>query len=60
MVDTTKVKSTTYSKASLKVLGVAKIQLCNPKNQKRYRAQFVVIDEDYTDSTGDGTDHLSA
>ena len=48
VVDTTEVKLTTYSKASLKVLGVEKIQLRNPKNQKKYRVQFVVIDEDYT------------
>ena len=31
VVDTTQVKLTTYSKASLKVLGVAKMQLRNPK-----------------------------
>ena len=63
VVDTTEVKLATYSKASLKVLGVVKT-----KNQK-YRFQFVVIDEDYTlllgstycyISTGDGTDHCSA
>ena len=47
VVDTTEVKLTTYSKASLKVLGVAKIQLRNLKNQKKYRIQFVGIDEDY-------------
>ena len=40
VVDTTEVKLTTYSKASLKVLSVAKIQLRNPK----YCVQFVVID----------------
>ena len=51
VVDTTEVKLTTYSKASLKVLGVAKIQLRNLKNQK-YRIQFVVIDEDYTPLLG--------
>ena len=51
MVDTTEVKLTTYSKASVKVLGVAKIQLRTPKNQK-YHVQFVVIDEDYTPLLG--------
>ena len=44
VVDTTEVKLTTYSKASLKVLSVAKIQLRNPKNQKKYCVQFVFID----------------
>ena len=48
VVDTTEIKLTTYSKARLKVLGVAKIQLHNPKNQKNYRVQFAVIDKDYT------------
>ena len=52
VVDTTEVKLTTYSKASLKVLGVAKIQLRNLKNQKKYRVQFVVIDEHYTPLLG--------
>ena len=52
MVDTTEVKLTTYSKASVKVLGVAKIQLRTPKNQKKYHVQFVVIDEDYTPLLG--------
>ena len=52
VVDTTEVKLTTHSKASVKVLGVAKIQLRNPKNQKKYRVQFVVIDEDYTPLLG--------
>ena len=33
-------------------MGVAKIQLRNPKNQKKYRVQFVVIDEDYTPLLG--------
>ena len=31
---------------------MAKIQLRNPKNQKKYRVQFVVIDEDYTPLLG--------
>ena len=34
VVDTTEIKLTTYSKASLKVLGVAKIQLHNPKKSE--------------------------
>ncbi|PFX23773.1 hypothetical protein AWC38_SpisGene11661 [Stylophora pistillata] len=52
VVDTTEVELTTYSKANLKVQGVAKIQLRNPKNQKKYRVPFVVIDEDYTPLLG--------
>ncbi|XP_022791986.1 uncharacterized protein LOC111331190 [Stylophora pistillata] len=52
VVDTTEVKLTTYSKANLKGQGVAKIQLRNPKNQKKYRVPFVVIDEDYTPLLG--------
>ena len=52
VADTTEVKLTTYAKASLKVLGVAKIQLGNPKTREKYRVQFVVIDEDYTPLLG--------
>ena len=44
----TDLKLTTYSKTALKVLGVAKISLQNPKNKKKYRAEFSIIDEDYT------------
>ena len=39
---------TTYSKTNLKLLGVAKVSLRNPKNRKKYRVEFAVIDEDYT------------
>ena len=42
----TKLKLSTYSKTNLKVLGVAKLSLRNPKNKKKYRAEFAVIDED--------------
>nr|XP_058966743.1 uncharacterized protein LOC131793346 [Pocillopora verrucosa] len=42
----TKWKLSTYSKTNLKVLGVAKLSLRNPKNKKKYRAEFAVIDED--------------
>ena len=35
VVDTTEVKLTTYSKASLKALGVGKIQLRYPKARKK-------------------------
>ena len=52
VADTTEVKLTTYAKASLKVLGVTKIQLGNPKTREKYRVQFVVIDEDYTPLLG--------
>ena len=45
-------KLTTYSRASLKVLGVTKVQLQNPKNQKKYHVEFVVVKEDYTPLLG--------
>ena len=48
VVDKTDVKLTTYSKANLKVLGMAKVSLRNPKNHKKYGVQFVIIDDDYT------------
>ena len=48
----TNLKLTTYSKVNLKVLGVAKISLRNPKNKKKYRAEFAIIDEDYTPLLG--------
>ena len=48
----TNLKLTTYSKANLKVLGLAKISLRNPKNNKKYRAEFAIIDEDYTPLLG--------
>ena len=44
----TNLKLTTYSETNLEVLGVAKISLRNPKNKKKYRAEFAIIDEDYT------------
>ena len=52
VVDKTDVKLTTYSKANLKVLGMAKVSLRNPKNHKKYRVQFVIIDDDYTPLLG--------
>ena len=52
VVDKTDVKLTTYSKANLKVLGIAKVSLRNPKNHKKYRVQFVIIDDDYTPLLG--------
>ena len=48
----TDLKLTTYSKTALKVLGVAKISLQNPKNKKKYRAEFAIIDKDYTPLLG--------
>jgi len=41
-------KLNTYSKTNLKLLGMAKVSLRNPKNKKKYRVEFAVIDEDYT------------
>ena len=40
----------TYCKASLKVFGVTKVHLRNPKNQKKYCVELVV--EDYTPLLG--------
>ena len=45
-------KLTTYTKTNLKVLGVAKVSLRNPKNKRKYRAEFALIDEDYTPLLG--------
>jgi len=45
-------KLTTYSKTNLKLLGVAKVSLRNPRNKKKYRVEFAVIDEDYTPLLG--------
>ena len=47
----TEVKKTNL-KTNLKVLGVAKISLRNPKNKKKYRAEFAIINEDYTPLLG--------
>ena len=52
VIDRADVKLTTDSKASFKVLDVTKIQLRNPKNQKKYRVEFVVTKEDYTPLLG--------
>ena len=41
-------KLTTYSKTDLKLLGVAKVSMRNPKNKKKYGIEFAVIDEDCT------------
>ena len=51
-IQKTDLKLTTYSKTYLKLLGVAKVSLCNPKNKKKYRVEFAVIDEDYTPLLG--------
>jgi len=48
----TSLKLTMCSKTNLKVLGVAKISLRNPKNKKKYRAEFAIIDKDYTPLLG--------
>lgn len=42
------VKLITRCKSNFKVLGVAKVQVWNPKVQKKYWVRLVVIDEDYT------------
>ncbi|XP_015778138.1 PREDICTED: eukaryotic translation initiation factor 3 subunit C-like [Acropora digitifera] len=52
VINRASVKLTTYSKASFKVLGVTKVQLQNPKNQKKYHVEFVVVKEDYTPLLG--------
>ena len=41
----TNLKLTTYSSTNLKLLGVAKISLRNPKNKKKYRVEFAIINE---------------
>ena len=43
-IDTSSMKLTNYSKTNLKLLGVAKVSLRNPKNKKNYRVEFAVID----------------
>ena len=48
----TSLKLTTYIKTNLKVLGVAKVSQRNLKNKKKYRAEFAIIDEDYTPLLG--------
>ena len=52
VIDRADVKLTTYSKASFKVLDVTKVQLRNPKNQKKYRVEFVVTKDVYTPLVG--------
>ena len=51
-IEKSDMKLTTYSKTNLKLLGVAKVSLRNPKNKKKYRVEFAVIDEDYTPLLG--------
>ena len=51
-IQKTDLKLATYSKTNLKLLGVAKVSLCNPKNKKKYCVEFAVIDEDYTPLLG--------
>ena len=53
----TSLKLTTYTKTNLKVLGVARVSLRNPKNKKKYRAEFTVIEEDYTPLLGSSMAH---
>ena len=68
IIDRTDVKLTTYSKARLKVLGITKVQLQNPKNQKKYPVVFVYINLLGTlhptpwlrIHAEDGTDHCEA
>ena len=52
VIDRAGVKLSTYSRDGLKVLGVTKVQLRNLKNQKKYRVEFVVIEENYTPLLG--------
>ena len=51
-IEKAKLKLTTSSKTNLKVLEVARLSLRNPKNKKKYRAEFAIIDEDYTPLLG--------
>lgn len=51
-VKKTNLELSTYSKTNLKVLGVVKLSLRNPKNKKKYRTEFAIIDEDYTPLLG--------
>ena len=51
-INKTDLKLTTYFKTTLKVLDLAKISLRNPKNKKKYRAEFAIIDGDYTPLLG--------
>ena len=51
-IEKAKLKLSTSSKTNLKVLGVARLSLRNPKNKKKYRAEFAIIDEDYTPLLG--------
>ena len=48
----TSLKLSTYTKTNLKVLDMAKVSLRNPKNKEKCRAEFAIIDEDYTPLLG--------
>ena len=52
IITKTDLKLTSYSKTNLEVLGLAKISLRNPKNKKKYRAEFAVVGEDNTPLLG--------
>ena len=41
-----------YSKSTMAVVGTCKVSMCNPKNQKKYRGEFVVVQGDYTPLLG--------
>ena len=52
VVDKTDVKLSTYSKTNMKVLGLSKVSLHNPKNEKKYNVQFLIIDDYHTPLLG--------
>lgn len=42
----------TYSKSTMPVLGTCRVSMRNPKNNKKYNAEFVVVKGDYTPLIG--------
>ena len=43
---------TMYSKTSMPVVGTSKVRFVNPKNNKSYRAEFVIVDGEFTPLLG--------
>ena len=41
-----------YSKSTMPVLGTCRVRMRNPKNNKKYNAEFVVVKGDYTPLIG--------
>ena len=42
----------TFCKSKIKAIGVSKVSFRNAKNNKKYRAEFVIVDGDYTPIIG--------